>query len=235
MALLNPPRYERPVSPARIALVIAAAVVGLSAIGVVAGLALRITHHPERLVTERREVAAFSTVELAGTNDVRVRVGTERSVTVTAEERVVDHVTTIVRGGRLVIGDVGSFTSTRGMNVAVSVPSLDAVRVSGTGAVTVEGVQADEFVAELSGAGTGTLRVSGAAPRLTAVLAGTGTVALHDLDADHVVARLGGTGTISVSAASTLDATLTGDGSIVYRGSPSVTSHITGTGSVARG
>jgi hypothetical protein len=44
-----------------------------------------------------------------------------------------------------------------------------------------------------------------------------------------------GTGVINVHATSTLDATLTGTGSIIYSGSPSVTTHNTGTGSVTGG
>jgi hypothetical protein len=188
------------------------------------------THGSGSAATEHRELADFTRIELAGTNRVTVRVGAAQSVAVTADDNLLDQVTTTVRGGNLVIGDRGSFTVETPMSVAISVPSLDGVTLSGTGAMTVEGVTGTEFVADLFG--TGALKVSGTADRLTAVLSGTGTLDLPDLVAREVTARLDGTGEIHVHATSSLDATLTGTGSIVYAGEPAVTAHNTGTGSI---
>jgi hypothetical protein len=181
-------------------------------------------------VTERREVEPFATVELAGSNTVVMHVGAPRSVAVTGDDNLVGWVTTVVRAGRLVIDDGGSFTTKAPMHVAVSVPSLDGVELSGTGTVTVDGVTSADFSTEL--AGDGTLVVSGTVHRVTAVLSGDGTLDLHDLVATDSTAQLLGTGTIRVHATSTLDATLTGTGTILYRGDPTVTIRNTGTGTV---
>jgi hypothetical protein len=66
------------------------------------------------------------------------------------------------------------------------------------------------------------------------VLAGAGTLGLHDLVATDRTAQLQGTGTIRVYATSTLEAILTGAGTILYRGDPVVTTHKTETGTVAQ-
>lgn len=163
-------------------------------------------------VTEGRTVPSFTAVELAGTNAVIVRVGSPRSVAVTADDNLVDHVSTTVRDGRLVIGDVGSFTTRAPMRVSVSVPSLDAVELSDTGSVTVRGVTTSPLAVSLSG---------------------TGTIDLRDLVARDATVVLDGTGDVRVHATGTLDATLTGTGSIRYSGHPTVTSRTTGTGSIA--
>jgi hypothetical protein len=181
-------------------------------------------------VTEGRTVAPFTGVELAGANTVVVHVGAPQSVEVTGDDNLVDRITTVVRDGRLVVDDIGSFTTKARMSVDVSVPSLDRVELSGAGTVTVDGVASDDFRAELGGEGT--LVVSGTAERLTAPLAGSGTLDLHDLVATDGTAQLDGTGTIRVHATSTLDATLTGTGTILYGGEPTVTIHTTGTGTV---
>jgi hypothetical protein len=183
-------------------------------------------------VTVQREVAPFTAVDLAGTNTVIVHAGRPQSVAVTADDNLVDRVTTTVHNGRLVIGDRGSFTTKATMIVVVSVPSLTgaSVRESGTGTVTVDGVGADSFVADLSG--DGTLTVSGTAVRVRALLSASGTLDAGDLAARHAVVRLDGTGTVEVNATATVDATLTGTGTILYRGSPVVTSHVTGEGTV---
>jgi hypothetical protein len=162
-------------------------------------------------VTERRTIPPFTAIDLAGTNAVTVRVGSPRSVAVTADDNLLDRVTTAVRSGRLVIGDAGSFTTRAPMRVAVSVPSLDAVELSGTGSVTVRGVTTSPLSVNLSG---------------------TGRLDAHDFVAGDVTVLLGGTGDVRVHATSTLDATLTGTGSIHYSGHPRVTARTTGTGSI---
>jgi hypothetical protein len=181
-------------------------------------------------VTDDREVGPFARVELAGANTVEIHVGAPLSVAVTGDDNIVDRVTTVVRAGRLVIDNTGSFTTEAPMLVAVSVPSLDSVELGGAGTMTVDGVTSDEIHAEL--AGDGTLVVSGTVHRVTAVLAGAGTLDLHNLLATDGTAQLQGTGTIRVHATSTLDATLTGTGTILYRGDPMVTTRNTGSGTV---
>jgi hypothetical protein len=180
--------------------------------------------------TVRRDVPPFAAVELAGTNVVVIRVGAPQSVEVIGDDNLVDRITTTVTDGRLVIGDTGSYTTTSPMSVAVSVPTIDGVELSGAGAVTVEGVTAAAFDAQLAGAGT--IVVSGEARLVHADLTGDGTLDLHELSAVDGTARLGGTGTIRINATATLDATLSGTGTILYRGDPAVTMEDTGTGSV---
>jgi hypothetical protein len=181
-------------------------------------------------VTDHRQVASFTEVELAGANTVVIHVGTPQSVAVTGDENLVGRVTTVVRAGRLVIDNSSSFTTKAPMHVAVSAPSLDGVELGGAGTVTVDGVTGADFSADL--AGDGTLVVSGTVQGVTAVLAGAGTLDLHDLLATDATAQLAGTGTIRVHATSTLVATLTGTGTILYGGDPTVTMRNTGTGTV---
>lgn len=182
-------------------------------------------------VTDHREVAPFTSVELAGANTVEIHVGATSSVAISGDDNLVSRVTTDVESGRLVIDDAGSFTTTAPMRVVVSTPALEGVALGGDGTITVDGVESADFDAEL--AGDGTLVVSGTVEELTAALTGTGSLDLDDLTATDGAVRLEGTGTIRVHAAATLDATLTGTGAIVYSGSPAVTVHNTGTGTVA--
>jgi Putative auto-transporter adhesin, head GIN domain len=181
-------------------------------------------------VTDHRELAPFTSVELAGANTVVIHVGAPQSVAVTGDDNLVDRVTTVVRDGQLVIDNTGSFTTKATMQVALSVPSLDVVELGGAGTVTVDGVENAEFRAELGG--DGTLVASGTVQLVTAVLAGHGTLDLHDLAATDGTAQLQGTGTIRIHTTSTLDATLTGTGTILYRGDPTVTVRNTGSGVV---
>jgi hypothetical protein len=184
--------------------------------------------------TEARELPAFTALDLAGTNAVTVQVGSPQSVRVTADNNLLDKVTTTVRSGALVVGEVGSWSTKSSMKVDVTIPSLDRVTLTGTGTITVTGVSARDFTAELNG--TGTVVAAGSADRLTAVLSDSGTLALSGLVARDVTARLEGTGTIRVTATSSLDADLRGTGAIVYSGNPpTVTRSIAGTGAITAG
>jgi hypothetical protein len=180
-----------------------------------------------------RQVPPFSRVELAGTNNVTVRVGAARGVVVRADENLLDRVTTGVRAGKLTIGDLGSFTARSPMTVEIGTPSLEAVALTGDGIVSVSGAGGRRFSAQLTG--TGLVQVSGAVDRLDARLDGTGNLELGDLPARDVEAVVHGTGRVIVRPSRTLDASVPGTGSIVYRGHPAkVTTNITGSGAVVR-
>jgi hypothetical protein len=181
-------------------------------------------------ITDERELAPFSSVELAGANRVTIHVGAPQSVAVSGDDNLVGRVTTVVDDGRLVIDNIGSFSTTAPMSVDISVPSLDSLSLGGTGAIDVDGISGDRFDAELAGAGTVT--VMGSVDLARASLTGTGTIDLHRLGAARGIAELEGTGTIEIDAASTLEATLTGTGSIMYTGTPVVTMQNTGHGEV---
>jgi Putative auto-transporter adhesin, head GIN domain len=235
MAVVTGPVHERRRVPwSRLGLVGLGAVVGVVVTATVVALARSdggdTTQGSGVAVTESRELAPFAAIELAGESTLSVRVGPAQSVAVSADDNLVDNVTTTVRGDSLVIDSRGRFTTEAPMDVTVSVPSLTGVTLSGTGTVIVDGVTGADVTAVLSGAGT--LIVSGGADRVTAALTGVGTLDLAGLAAQDVTARLEGAGDVSVHATSTLDATLTGTGEIVYTGSPAVTTHTTGVGSI---
>jgi hypothetical protein len=181
-----------------------------------------------------RAVTQFSAVHLNGTGAVRIAVGPERSIVVHADDNLVERVTTEVDAGVLYVSTGGNFTASSPMYVDVSVGSLDAVTLSGTGAISVQGVDADALRVELPATGTGLVTVSGSAQRLTAQLGGTGDLKLEELHARNAEATLTrtGTGRIEVHVTGTLRASLSGDGEILYSGSPRVIESVTGTGEI---
>jgi hypothetical protein len=176
MALAHQPRVRRWFAPrtgawlvaAAAAVLVVAAIVAIATGGRREAPSSSSTRGSGVLVTDRRELAPFARVELAGANTVVVDVGAPQSVAVTGDDNLVGRVTTDVRSGRLVIDNTGNFTTQAPMRVEVSVPSLDGVELGGAGTVTVEGVTSADFSAEL--AGEGTLVVSGTVQRVTAVL-----------------------------------------------------------------
>lgn len=184
--------------------------------------------------SQARVVPAFAGVNLAGSNKVTITVGGRQSVVVHADNNLISHVTTRVEGGNLVIGTIGSFTTRSPMTVDVTVPSLTSLTLSGSGAIDVRGVHGAYLAVSLPGSGL--LTASGTVNRLNVTLGGSGLAQLTSLTARQVRAVVSGSGMIRVTAAQSLDATVSGSGAISYRGNPAdVSRDITGSGAITPG
>jgi Putative auto-transporter adhesin, head GIN domain len=242
MAVTSPPqRSDRPTQHVQPSLIVAViAVLVLGAIGV--ALALRGGHSSSGsgiqgsgvAASQTRAVPSFTSLDLAGGNEVNVVVGGPQSVVVNADTNLISHVTTRVVAGTLVIGDTGSFTSRAPMNVEVSVPSLTALNLSGDGQISVTGISLPQLTVTVSGSGL--LSASGTVTRLDVTLRGDGMAELSQLSARDVHAVLTGSGLIKVDAVSSLNASVPGTGLIMYTGNPAqVATSVTGTGSITAG
>ena len=183
--------------------------------------------------TQARHVAAFSRVDLAGSANVTIHAGAAQAVVVHADDNLLARVTTQVRAGTLVVGTRGSFTTSSPMSVEVRVPSLQALTLSGSGALTASNIQSSRASVRLSGSGA--VRASGTVTRLDASVGGSGDAELGRLVARDVHAVLDGSGRIVTHVTNTLQASVPGSGTIVYSGNPAhVTTSITGSGTITR-
>jgi hypothetical protein len=240
MAISSPPRSGTPSAPHRqrdlsAALVLAVAVVVVLA-AVVAALLARglspgsVLQGSGVAATQSRALPKFSSLDLTGSNRVTVDVGRRQSVVVHADSNLLRHVTTRVVAGTLVVGTTGTFTTRSPMSVDVQLPALAAIKLSGSGEISVNGIDAPRMIVTLSGSGA--LYASGTATQLDVTLSGSGLAQLGNLVARDIRAVVSGSGLIRVTATSRLNAAVPGTGAIIYAGNPQVTSSVTGTGSV---
>lgn len=246
MTTLHEQRYSDPArSPhphkARWLLVVSVVVV-IGIVSVTLGLLLR-GHNGSDLTGSRavrgsgvtasqtRTLPPFTAVELAGSNNVTVQVGAPQSVVVQADDNLIGHVRTTVRSGTLVIETTGSFSTRTPMRVSVVVPRMTRVSLSGSGNVSVDGVDSSSFTARLPGSGT--MQVTGQTEHLEVSLQGSGRMSMPALIAGAVQVQLAGFGVIEVYATDSLDAEVSGSGSVMYAGNPpEVTSTVSGSGAV---
>jgi Putative auto-transporter adhesin, head GIN domain len=185
--------------------------------------------------TQSRDVAAFQSVVLAGSNNVVIRVGQKQSVVVKGDDNLLGRVTTEVQSGKLVIANTsGSFSTRSPMRVEVAVPTLAALTLSGSGNFVVDGIHGRRL--EVTLPGSGTLTGSGTTTQLDATVGGSGTIQFTRLVAKDVRAGVSGSGSIFVTATEKLDASVSGSGAILYAGSPTeVTKSVTGSGAITGG
>ncbi|OQV20731.1 hypothetical protein BV898_05312 [Hypsibius exemplaris] len=106
------------------------------------------------------------------------------------------------------------------------------LRNSGSGSVVASSVFASNSV-RVGLSGSGEIKVSGSTNKANLTLSGSGSFYGLDLQTTGVVAVMSGSGNGEISVSSQLKATLTGSGSLRYRGNPPTESVLsTGTGRV---
>ena len=182
-------------------------------------------------VTQERAVTEFDSIELRGVGDITIVAGEDFSLSIRADESVIDDINTSVVGTTLLISEERAAASSR-IEIEIHAPTLSSIEMLGAGSITVTGLDTDRLAVAIAGAGDVT--VSGQSPTLIAVLSGTGEIVTTGLEAEDVTVRLSGVGSIAVAATRSLDAELSGVGEITYTGDPSVTSKVSGVGQIAK-
>ena len=186
------------------------------------------------LASQERALEEFSAIEIASFGDVYVTVGETQSVVVETDDNILPLVETHVNGGKLVIRTKSntSISPKLPVRVTVTVKSLEAASIRGSGNITVKDVDADTFRIDLPGSGN--IHVSGTTDRATISLKGSGNIQSGDLQAQSVRVELDGSGEVTVYAEARLDATIRGSGNIHYRGNPDdVNQSVPGSGNVS--
>jgi Putative auto-transporter adhesin, head GIN domain len=200
------------------------------AVGALA-LAFGISSADSPSTSETRTVSEFHAVDLAGTLEVEVTVGKPAKVEVTGEANLLDKVITTVKNGVLVINTKPKLRGHNHLRAIVTVPSLTSLVLSGTGAMKATGITNEELAINLSG--TGELTAAGSTGTLHAVVDGTGEIAAKDLAAKDAVVSVNGTGQATLRASRSLEAKLSGTGSIDVHGHPTqVKKSISGVGDI---
>ena len=175
----------------------------------------------------------FTEIRSSGSFDIHVKVGGEQKVTMTFDDNLIDNIETEVTGHTLHIGTKESFSSERGCHFEITVPSLERIKLSGSGDIEVENLDEDHF--EYSVSGSGSLRAAGKVSDLDVRVAGSGDVDTKDLVAENASVRISGSGDVRVRVTDSFDGSISGSGSIYYYGNPAhASTSISGSGSIRK-
>jgi hypothetical protein len=183
------------------------------------------------VVTTSRAVSRFSSIDLTGAATIWIAVGRTTSLTIAGDDNVVPLIRTEVRDGVLVISSKHGYSTNHRLDVVVATPTLTGFALRGAGTVTASGIRAPAFSLDLEGAGTVALK--GIVGKLDASISGSGSALLGNLVAKDAHVTLSGTGSTHVHVTGTLDATVSGVGTILYSGHPAhVQARVSGVGSI---
>lgn len=185
--------------------------------------------------TEQRNVGRFHGVRLEGVGKVLITQGDEESVSIEADDNVLEGVTTEVSAGILVIGMEDMNLGDVKVIAHVTVKEIDEVSLSGAGSIeSVNELRCGTLECSLTGVGE--IELKGSCDRQKISLSGVGKIQNDDMRSEECRARVSGVGNCEVNASESLDASVSGMGRIVYFGNPKdVKTSVSGIGSVKEG
>jgi hypothetical protein len=187
------------------------------------------------VINETRQVSNFDELAFTGIGTLYITMGDEELLEIEAEDNILPHIVTRVRGERLEIGfDNDSWENvirpTEPIRYFVTVRTLEQVDLSGLGDVQLDGIEADRLVLTLSGAGR--VKASGDVAAQEINVTGAGSYDGADLRSERIDVNLSGAGSATVWAMDFLNVNISGLGNVRYYGDPEIRETVTGLGNL---
>lgn len=190
--------------------------------------------------TEMR-VDDFSDLTFGTSGVLYLTQGSETKVVVDADEDVLEKIVFDQRGDRLVIRNKneGTWEWRKGrydLKVYVTMKDIEAITLSGSGPLYGENVlRTDDLEVNLNGSGnmelevessdlaieisgSGSIRMEGSGEEVSARISGSGKIKADDLEVKSLDARISGSGSIYMTVEDEIEARISGSGNVYYKG-----------------
>ncbi len=150
------------------------------------------------LASETRPVpASVNEIELTGAIDMTLRQGAVPSLTVRGEQRLLGNVDTNQDGDTLQIAVKGMLLHKRlPLQVILVLPSVNTVRIKGSGDSTINGFSGERLDVQLDGSGN--VKFNGRFKDVNAQVRGTGEMEMNGGASEKVEVGLAGSGQMTV-------------------------------------
>ncbi|WP_262692968.1 head GIN domain-containing protein [Kordiimonas aestuarii] len=174
--------------------------------------------------TETREVSTFTRIQVKGGIELDLTAGKDQKVTIEAYEGDMRDIKTYVRGDTLVIDldddddDNNMSFHSEDVNVTISMKMLEELEVLGAVDADLRGIDSKELTIDIKGAAD--LEAEGTCGSLRLEIKGAGDVDTEELRCEDVEVSVRGVGEAKVFASESVDANVSGIGSITVYGEP---------------
>jgi hypothetical protein len=168
--------------------------------------------------TETRNVSGFKEIKAGGAINLDISFKPEYSVSVEADDNLLEHITTEVSGDTLVIGMKDHINSKNKINVKITMPELTELDISGASTGDIAGFKGEKLVVGLSGASK--IKLDGDVREFNARVSGASSIDASNLKAENADVDASGASNITVNASGDLVAKASGASSVKYIGEP---------------
>lgn len=196
-------------------------------------------------------VDAFHGVEIMGSLDVELTQAPTQSVIVEGQANVAELLETTVINGIWTIKTSKCYNTDKPFVVRITLPTIDRVAVQGSGDVTCKNrFSGDRLDIDVQGSGdvtmtfngktveaqvqgSGDIKLGGECQEAVLSVQGSGDVKAVELKSQRAMATVTGSGDVTIGVTESLNASVTGSGSVKYKGKPAdVKQNVTGSGDV---
>jgi len=203
------------------------------------------------VINQTSSVQGVNQVSLEGTGTVLLSQGNQESLTIEAEDNIIPHIVSSVKGNRLsVTWDNTSPSPTKPVKYYLTVKDLSSITLSGAVRLETSGFKTRRLDVSMNGAGEGNMsgldinnltvtlsgagkmNMAGTATDQTITISGAGDYQAGDLKSQTTTITIHGAGKGTLNVSAMLNVTINGSGDISYLGSPQVNRQINGAGTV---
>ncbi len=186
-----------------------------------------------KVVTDERNIADFTELELGGAYSVDVKVGSKPSLVISGVENILKYIKTYVEGDRLIVETRKNISPRKEIKIKITVPQLEVLDASGACDIYAENIQSDRFKVDLSGAGS--IELNGKTDKCNIEISGAASLDAKNLKSRSMKVNISGASSADVYASDYIDASVSGVGSITYYGNPKdVRKEVSGVGSISK-
>lgn len=184
--------------------------------------------------TEKREVAAFSSVDVSGAYEVEIVCQKQPGLEIEGDDNILPLVQAYVKNDTLYITSEKSFSVKRAIKVRITTNNIAGISSSGASQITIDGVKNEQLVIETSGASK--IDAAGETKSVEIESSGASKVDVRGLRAARVKVSLSGAGHANVYASEEVNADVSGAATVTYYGEPKVVNKsVSGAGSINKG
>ena len=168
--------------------------------------------------SEQRNISGFSKIEAGGAMNVEITAQGDFSVTVEADDNLLQYIKTETSGDTLKIYSEGRISPKAKMNVKITMPEVKGLDVSGASNAVVSNVKVDSL--ELNASGASKIKIEGESKDLDSDASGASKIDAENLRVENAKVKASGASSSIVSPSNELKADASGASSIHYTGEP---------------
>lgn len=175
------------------------------------------------VATEERVIDEFDSVDVSGALQIELSLGSDPTLSITADENLLEIIDTQVVDGKLIVTSTDSYSSSN--PVVIKAGSIHLKKYAGSGATKgiVQVLEEDELAIDLSGASSLTLS-SGSVSKLSVDVSGASTVNAPELLVQEAKVEASGASTVILQPIEQLSARASGASTVRYVGQPNILS-----------
>ncbi len=202
------------------------------------------------LIKEFRSIKSFKNLVLNIPAHVSILVTDSNSLTIVAQENIVENIEIKRKSNRLIIQSNRILKSDKPIEILITCTSLKGIELNGSGKIviinqystpkanfTINGsgkiqtrLEANEIKSQINGSGE--MKFSGAVQKLEIEINGSGDINAQELSVSLCDIDINGSGKAYLTVKDKLDISIVGSGDVIYAGEPSIKSNVTGNGKI---